>query len=228
MTIVKICGITTLEDAQVAIEAGADLLGFVFYPKSPRYIEVERAREIVKAIRNPQSAIRSSSRFVGLFVNESVERIQTILTEAQLDYAQLHGDESPELLKQLGERAFRAIRPVDYEDGLAQAKQFYRSGTASPSSAQPVEACPRLLVDAYDAKAYGGTGKKADWHAAAEIARHYPNLLLAGGLSVENIAEAIRTVRPWGVDVSSGVEAAPGRKDPQKIQKFIQLAKEVK
>lgn len=228
MTIVKICGITTLEDAQVAIEAGADLLGFVFYPKSPRYIEVEHAREIVKALRNSHFTIRNSPRFVGLFVNESVERIQTILAEAQLDYAQLHGDESPEILEKLGERAFRAIRPVDYEDALTQAKQFCRSGTAAFSSSQTVEACPRLLLDAYDPKAYGGTGKKADWHAAAEVARQYPNLLLAGGLSVENVAEAIRTVRPWGVDVSTGVEASPGRKDPRKIQKFIQLAKDTK
>ncbi len=227
MTLVKICGITNLEDAVCALEAGADLLGFVFYPKSPRYITSDRVGQIVQVLRSSQFAIHNSARFVGLFVNESVERIQALLTETQLDYAQLHGDEAPDVLVQLGARAFRAIRPTDPLDALNQAERFYRPEGARATLADTLDAAPRLLMDAYDPQAYGGTGKRADWHAAAEIARRVPNLLLAGGLTAENVADAIRLVRPWGVDVSSGVEAAPGKKDPKKVQNFITQAKHI-
>lgn len=222
MTIVKICGITNLHDAQTALEAGADLLGFNFYPKSSRFVTVAAVQAMVQEIRDWRLASRDLAppRLVGLFVNESVERIHIILEQTQLDYAQLHGDESVDVLAQFGRRAFRAIRPVDAEDALAQAKRFYLPDTDDPADK------PRLLLDTYDPKAYGGTGKKADWSAAAAIARQYPNLLLAGGLNVENVADAIRLVRPWGVDVSSGVEATPGKKDPQKIRDFIAVAKQ--
>ncbi len=214
---VKICGITNLADAQVAVEAGTDLLGFILYAKSPRYIEPMRVAEIIRALRRATTEERRSPlKFVGVFVHEPVERIQTILAETGLDYAQLHSDESPEALRTLAGQSFKVLRPTDREQALAAADQFAPLG--------PLPG-PALMVDAHDPNAYGGTGKTTDWHTAATIARQHPGLLLAGGLTPDNVAEAIRIVQPWGVDVSSGVEAAPGRKDHAKVRAFIAAAK---
>jgi phosphoribosylanthranilate isomerase len=228
---VKICGLTNLADARVAIEAGADLLGFIFYPKSPRYVTPDTVAEIVRELRDwrleisrgaidlespiskPQSPI---PKFVGVFVNESPARISEILTFAQLDYAQLHGNETPAMLTQLAGRAFKVLRPTSAEEAVADANQFAPLGTFDG---------PRLLIEAYDPNLYGGTGKTADWHVSATLARRHPGLLLAGSLTTENIAAAIQTVQPWGVDVSSGVEAVPGRKDHAKVRAFVQAAK---
>ena len=222
---VKICGITNLQDAQVALQAGADYLGFILYPKSPRYIPSEQIRELRIAIADwltqSQSAIRNSQpapQFIGVFVNETVERIADILAFTGLDYAQLHGDEPPEFLPLLGGKAFKVLRPADAESALESAARFAPLG---------VDDGPQLFIDAYDPAAYGGTGKRADWGVAAELARRYPRLLLAGGLNPDNVAQAIAAVRPWAVDVSSGVETSPGRKDHEAVRAFIRAVRTI-
>ncbi len=217
---VKICGITNEEDAQVAVAAGADLLGFILYPKSPRYMTPERVQQIVSHIQNWLTTYTPlpTPRFVGVFVNESAARVAEILTVAGLDYAQIHGDESPAFVHQFAPHAFKALRPSNAEEAQAQAESYAALGTTDG---------PQLLIDAYDPHEYGGTGKKADWHTAAALARRYPRLLLAGGLTPGNVAQAVQTVRPWGVDVSSGVEEQPGRKDHAAVRAFIENAKKV-
>ena len=223
---VKICGITNFADAQVALKAGADYLGFILYPKSPRYIPPEQVRELRMAIENwrltaplpsPQSPI-PNPQFIGVFVNETVERIAEILAFTGLDYAQLHGDEPPEFLPLLGGKAFKALRPVDAESALQSAARFAPLG---------VDDGPQLLIDAYDPAAYGGTGKRADWGVVAELARRYPRLLLSGGLTPDNVAQAVAAVRPWAVDVSSGVEISPGRKDHDAVRAFIRAVRTI-
>jgi phosphoribosylanthranilate isomerase len=224
---VKICGITNLEDAQVALEAGADFIAFNFFPKSPRYIEPAQAKEIVAGIRkasdqlsitDPQSPVTNpqSPKLVGVFVNEDADSVAAILDQTCVDYAQLHGGEPPAVLEQLAPRAFKALRPSSSEEAILDAEWYAEFGPADG---------PQLLIDAYDPAAYGGTGKKADWHTAAGLARLYPRLMLAGGLTPENVAQAVRAVRPWGVDVSSGVEIEPGRKDHAAVRAFIARAK---
>lgn len=195
---VKICGVTTLTDALQCAEAGADFIGLNFYPKSPRYVSQDQAREIVAALRarpDPPST-------VGVFVNESAQTMRAVLEACDLDLAQLSGDEADEVLRAMGERGFKAIRT-------------YQS---------PIANNQLLLLDAYAAGRYGGTGKTADWDKAAEIAKRC-RLLLAGGLTADNVAAAVARVRPWGVDVASGVETAPGVKDPSKVLAFVQNAR---
>ncbi len=214
MTFVKICGITNLEDAIYAADVGADLLGFIFYSKSPRYIAPDRAREIVRVVRHTSPAIR----FVGVFVNESLDGIRAMTEQAELNLVQLHGDEPAEIVQALSPHAYKALRPRD-ANAAQSLLTTYRSAVNGNS--------PAFIVDSFDAKQYGGTGTRADWDIAASIAREFP-ILLAGGLSAENVAEAIRTVNPWGVDVSSGVERAPGLKDHTKVEQFIRAAKRTK
>ena len=204
MTIIKICGIKTLPDALTAIEAGADYLGFNFYPKSVRFIEKSACAEITSVLKRKHPQIK----LVGVFVNSSVEEIQDILQTCQLDLAQLHGDETPEIFAQLAPYAFRAFR------GIPESNAGYERNEA-----------PAMLIDAAVKGVYGGSGVTADWTAAAEIAKKYP-LLLAGGLTPENVADAVRQVRPWGVDVASGVESAPGEKDAGKMSAFIKAVKQ--
>lgn len=225
---VKICGITNFDDARVALEAGADYLGFILYPKSPRYIPAEKVKQVVAdigywvldrdaPIPNIQYPISNTPRFVGVFVNETVEHIAETLAFTALDYAQLHGDESPEILQQLAGKAYKAVRPADAPSARDAAARFASLG---------LDNGPQLLIDAYDPAEYGGTGKKADWHVAAELAQRHPRLMLAGGLTAANVAQAIRTARPWAVDVASGVEASPGRKDHNAVRAFVRAAKE--
>lgn len=199
---IKICGITNLEDAVAAIEAGADLLGFNFYRQSVRYVEPETARSIVEKIR---SGVRRP-QLIGVFVNSPLHEIRSIWRAVDLDLIQLHGDEPIEMLRQVN--GFKAIRPQSPAEAEKQAKTY------------AVENEPALLIDAYRKGEYGGTGQVGDWSLAARIARRYP-ILLAGGLTPENVADAIRQVQPWGVDVASGVERAPGRKDAAKMQAFV-------
>jgi phosphoribosylanthranilate isomerase len=213
MTIVKICGLTNLEDARVAAEAGADLLGFILYPKSPRYVAPETIAEIVAGLRR---AFAAPPRCVGVFVNVSPAQVLATLDRAQLDLAQLHGDESAAEIAALAGRGFKAVRPTNLEAALAAVDVFAPLGAA---------AGPQLLVDAYTPNAYGGAGQVADWSLAEAVAQRVDRLLLAGGLTPENVAEAVRQVKPWGVDVASGVEQAPGRKDHAKVQAFIAAAK---
>jgi len=203
MTKIKICGIKTLPDALAAIEAGADYLGFNFYPKSMRFIEIDACREITSVLKREHPDIQ----LVGVFVNSTVDEIKNILESCSLDLAQLHGDETPEMLNALDGRAFKAFRGVpQHINGFAR------------------ENAPALLLDAAIKGVYGGTGVTADWSAAAGLEMRYP-LLLAGGLTPENVAEAVRQVKPWGLDVASGVEANPGEKDAGKMKAFVQAVK---
>ncbi len=207
--IVKICGIKTLSDALAAIDTGADMLGYNFYPKSKRYISINECVEIQTELVERGMDIIS----VGVFVNASYETIITTLEVCALNLVQLHGDESPELLEELGEWAFKAIRPQSTDEAL-NALEKYPQRTDAPA----------LLVDAYHPSEYGGSGTVGDWSLAGELAAQKP-ILLAGGLTPENVGEAVRQVNPWGVDVASGVEASPGIKDVSKISAFITAAK---
>jgi phosphoribosylanthranilate isomerase len=212
---VKICGITNVEDAQMAIEAGADLLGFIFYPKSPRYVEPGAVATILDELTS-RYAIRDT-QFVGVFVDEPVNRVREILDQCHLDLAQLHGSEPPAEVRMLQPRAYKAIRPKQRGDAEAMAATF------APVMDISLER-PAFLIDAYHSWKFGGTGATTDWMAARVLARRFP-ILLAGGLTPDNVIDAIRTVEPWGVDVSSGVEAAPGKKDHAKVHAFIEAAK---
>jgi len=205
MTKIKICGIKTIDDALAAIDAGADYLGFNFYPKSPRFIEMQVCAEITSVLREKYPHIKR----VGVFVNSSVAEIKDILNICSLDLAQLHGDETVEMLKELDGKGFKAFRGIpDDVSGFAR------------------DDAPAYLVDASVKGLYGGSGVTADWDGAAELAKKYP-LLLAGGLTPENVAEAISRVKPWGVDVASGVESASGKKDPTKMKAFVRAVREV-
>jgi phosphoribosylanthranilate isomerase len=202
MTKIKICGIKTVNEALAALDAGADMLGFNFYPKSPRYISVGQCRDIMSVMRK-----YSHIMYVGVFVNASVAEVRAALETCALTLAQLHGDETPEMLNSLDGKAFKAFRGVP--------RSLHGFSREYP---------PAFLVDASVKGAYGGTGVTADWGTAAELAKQYP-LLLAGGLTPENVVEAVSHVKPWGVDVASGVESSPGVKDPVKMKAFVQAVK---
>ncbi len=213
MTKIKICGIKTLKDALAAIEAGADYLGFNFYPKSVRFIEKETCAEITSTLKREHPQIK----LVGVFVNSSIDQIKSILETCHLDLAQLHGDETPEMLKYFNGKAFKAIRLSASTSVDESVFPFLKS--------VPESASPALLIDAAVKGVYGGSGVTADWSAAAELAKKYP-LLLAGGLTPENVADAVRQVQPWGVDVASGVESEPGKKDAAKMSAFVKAVKQ--
>lgn len=202
MTRIKICGIKTVNDAWAAMDAGADLLGFNFYPKSPRYIDVGTCRNIMSVMQK-----YGHITYVGLFVNASVAEVRTTIETCGLSLAQLHGDETSEMFDALNGKAFKAFR------GVPQSINGFARSDA-----------PALLVDAAVKGAYGGTGVIADWSAAAELAKQY-SMLLAGGLTPDNVADAVRQVNPWGVDVASGVESSPGQKDPSKMKVFVQAVR---
>lgn len=205
MTIIKICGIKTLKDALAAIDSGADYLGFNFYSKSVRFIEKSPCAEITSVLKREHPQIK----LVGVFVNSSVDEIKDILQTCHLNLAQLHGDETPETFAQLTPHAFRAFR------GIPESNAGYERNEV-----------PAMLIDAAVKGVYGGSGVTADWATAAELAKKYP-LLLAGGLTPENVADAVRQVQPWGVDVASGVESAPGEKDAGKMSAFVNAVREV-
>ncbi len=220
MTKIKICGIKTLPNALAAIEAGADLLGFNFYPKSPRYIAPESCAEITAILREKHPAIT----LVGVFVNSRAHEVRAALQTARLHLAQLHGDEPPEMLAELQPHAFKALRlksdvGTDWktDNRISGFIRYFVSQSAPPPT-------PALLVDAAAPGLYGGSGQIANWSAASELSKQFP-LLLAGGLTLENVAEAIRKVQPWGVDVASGVESAPGIKDREKMQAFVKAVR---
>ncbi len=208
MTKIKICGIKTLPAALAAVRAGADYLGFNFYPKSPRFVEKQTCAEINAVLKKEYPHIK----LVGVFVNSSVEVMKDILSTCSLDLAQLHGDETAEMLNALNGKAFKAFRGIstDFETD----KRIRTDGV------------PAFLIDASVKGIYGGSGVVADWDGAAELAKKYP-LLLAGGLTPENVAEAVRRVKPWGVDVASGVESTVGEKDAAKMVEFIKKVREV-
>jgi phosphoribosylanthranilate isomerase len=197
---VKICGITREDDARLACELGADLIGFVLWPRSPRAVSVDRAHALAAAL--PPHVAR-----VGVFVDAGVEELCRAAAAIGLDVVQLHGEEAPGLAGALPCRVIKAM-------SVAQAGAGFGGW---PPSVLP-------LLDAIDAQARGGTGRRVDWSAAARLARARP-LLLSGGITAGNVVEAIATVRPWGVDVSSGVEAAPGFKDPLRLRAFFEAVR---
>jgi phosphoribosylanthranilate isomerase len=198
--VLKICGITRLADAVHAADLGATALGFVFWPRSPRYITPARAAEIIAAL--PQAMTK-----VGVFVNAAAEEVETTVEAAGLDVVQLHGDERPEFGVSLGHPVFRSMTLADAADVI----DAWPVGTP-------------LLLDAADRERRGGTGRTVDWDRAAELARRR-RVILAGGLTPENVGDAIAIVNPYGVDVSSGVEESPGVKDFKKVAQFLANAR---
>ena len=213
---VKICGITNLEDALVAQEAGADYLGFIFYPPSKRAIDVETARHIVARLR----ARGDCPLLVGVFVNETAVQMAYVLDYCNLDLAQLSGDEVPSLVGDerslIYGRCYKALRPTSLAEAEADAEWFLPPGR--------LDGQPALLIDTYHPTLRGGTGETGDWSISARLAQNIPGLMLAGGLTAENVAEAVRQVRPYAVDVASGVESSPGQKDHQLVRAFIRQA----
>jgi phosphoribosylanthranilate isomerase len=194
---IKICGITNLDDALAAANMGADALGFNFYKKSPRYIEPEKAADIIAQL---PPIIMS----VGVFVNEREEKIREAQGMTCIQTVQLHGDESPEFCQRFGARVIKAFQVKDKETIKHMA--HYHVGA--------------FLLDSYRSDQRGGTGATFDWHLAV-VAKTFGRIILAGGLTPENAAEAVKLVQPYGVDVASGVEREPGVKDHQKMKKFI-------
>jgi phosphoribosylanthranilate isomerase len=198
---VKICGITRVEDALAAAALGADFVGLNFYPDSPRHIDAAVAAEIVRAL--PKGI-----EVVGVFVNESPGEINRIVEEVGLHLAQLHGAETPEASSLVRVPVIKALR-IESADDIVAAEQYK---------------VDLFLIDT-PSETWGGSGKKGDWKLAAEACRKL-RAFLAGGLTPENVAEAVRTVNPYGVDVSSGVERAPGLKDRTKMAVFMDRARE--
>ncbi len=220
MVHVKICGLTNPGDALAAAEAGADMVGFIFYPGSPRYVSPLQARTIVTALHERYPEIVT----VGVFVNETPTIISQILEYCGIRLAQLHGEEPVEWLKEtsvLAGRVYKALRPRSHEEAERLASEY-----ALPFSLAERMNAPSLLLDAYHIATRGGSGQPADWEIAARLARQY-HVLLAGGLTPDNVIQAIQRVRPWGVDVASGVECAPGRKNLTALRTFIRSAKEI-
>lgn len=213
---VKICGITNLADALTAADAGADYLGFIFYPPSKRAVDPVAAAAITAELRRRASP----PLLVGVFVNETAETMARVLADCELDLAQLSGEEVPFLAgderSPLYGRAYKALRPQSLAEAEIEAEWF-----AVPQ----INGSPSLLVDTYHPTLRGGTGEMADWSVAAELAQTYPGLMLAGGLTATNVAEAVRQVRPFAVDVASGVESKPGHKDHELVRRFIAQAK---
>ena len=208
MTLVKICGITNTRDAAAATEFGADFLGLNFYAKSPRFVTEQAAKEIL-------SVVPETVGTIGVFVNESCDRIVDIVDTLSLAAVQLHGDECGEFVARLRElsnvKVIKAIR-VSPELDTEAVVNF------------PADA---LLLDAYSPRAYGGTGERFDWGLAGTVSNMVDQVYLAGGLTAENVAEAVNVVRPYAVDVASGVESSPGRKDHEKLKAFIKNAQYV-
>lgn len=199
---IKICGITNLEDAITAIEYGADALGFVFHPKSPRAITPDKAEKII-------SKLPPFITTVGVFVDEDRHRLEGIIKKTGLDIIQLHGSESPQYCRNLSKKVIKAIRVKELTD--LEPLQHYRISA--------------FLLDTYSPYAIGGTGLIFNWEIAIE-AKRFGNIILAGGLNPENVEEAIKMVQPYGVDVASGVEGnEKGRKDHKKLKLFIERAR---
>jgi len=198
----KICGIKNLDDAMAAVDFGADALGFVFFKESPRYISRDEAAKIIKQLP-------SFTTTVGVFVNETPDQIERIISLTGIDIIQLHGDEPPEMCD-TSKRIIKAIRVRSLES-LEPLKRYREKVSA-------------FLLDTFTPGTFGGTGQKFNWDIALD-AKQFGRIILAGGLTPDNVAEAVRYVRPYGVDVSSGVESEKGKKDLKKMKLFIERAK---
>jgi phosphoribosylanthranilate isomerase len=201
-TRIKICGITNTADGQAAVAAGADVIGFIYYEKSPRYVALNTAAEISRGL--PHFTMR-----VGVFVNAPEETIVRAIADCGLTMLQFHGDEPPEFCSQFGLMSMKAFR-VHGPETLEQIPKYETDA---------------YLLDAYSSTTLGGTGEKFNWDLAVAAQEFGKPIFLAGGLTPENVADAIRKVHPFGVDVSSGVEYAPGKKDHAKIKAFIDAAR---
>ncbi len=202
-TRIKICGITSVVDGVAAAEAGADMIGLMFYERSPRHVSLATATEISRAL----------SPFivkVGVFVNPDEDTVMRAIGECGVTLLQFHGEETPEFCTQFGVMSMKALRVRD----------------AASLDALPNYATDAYLLDAYSPDAHGGTGAKFNWDLAIEAKKHGKPIFLAGGLTAENVAEAVRRVEPFGVDVSSGVESAPGKKDHATVRAFIQAVRQ--
>lgn len=200
---VKICGITSVADGVAAAEAGADMIGLMFYERSPRHITLATAAEISRAL----------SPFivkVGVFVNPDEDTVMRAIGDCGVSLLQFHGEEPPEFCTQFGAMSMKAFRVRD----------------AGSLLALPNYSTDAYLLDAYSPDAHGGTGAKFNWDLAIEAKQHGKPIFLAGGLTPENVGEAVRKVQPFGVDVSSGVESAPGQKDHAKLRAFIQAIRQ--
>lgn len=198
ITKVKICGITNYDDAQAAADLGADLIGFNFYPKSPRYITPKAAEKIIYKLPGFVDT-------VGIFVNPTIEEIKKLTDDGQLNWVQLHGDETPDFchsLHSFSVRTMKALR-VKSEDDIERAETFFTDA---------------ILLDAYDPEKYGGTGISFDWNIVGHIGKR---VFLAGGINPENAAKAIE-LGVYGIDVCSGVESKPGKKDHSKMKKLFE------
>jgi phosphoribosylanthranilate isomerase len=217
MTWVKICGMTNLEDALVAVDAGADAVGFVFYEKSPRCVTVEMAREIVEKLPGKVDKI-------GVFVNEAPERVSAVADKAGLTAVQLHGDEykNPKRYS-LGGKLFFCLPVVD----------VLREMNGQPASFFGLPKFPKdavVLLDSGNQEQRGGTGRTFAWgeaHGFVSVLRKLYPVVIAGGLSSSNVAWAVEYLQPWGVDVASGVEASPGKKDLEKVRAFVRAVREM-
>ena len=213
MTLIKICGLTNLADALVAARAGADFLGFIFYPPSPRAANEATVTAIVQQLRQEPHC----PRLVGVFVNETAATMAGVLDRCGLDLAQLHGDETPNLIgdpaSPLYGRSYKVLKPASLAEAEADMEWYLPP--------EPTPGNPTIMVDTPHPTLHGGTGEIADWSMAAALAAGQPGVMLAGGLTPDNVAEAIRQVHPFAVDVASGVEARKGVKDLEKVRAFV-------
>jgi phosphoribosylanthranilate isomerase len=199
---VKICGITSAEQALMAQKSGADAIGLVIYEKSPRYVDIEQAKDI-------RAVISKSTLAIALLVNPSESLVKQVITQVKPDYIQFHGDETPEFCQQFNFPFIRAVRMRDGLDIDGEVAAYKADGG--------------FLFDAWSDDLYGGTGHSFDWSRLPSTTDY--KLILAGGLNPNNVAEAVAKTSPYMVDVSGGVEASPGIKDPEKVEAFISKAK---
>jgi phosphoribosylanthranilate isomerase len=219
MTSIKVCGITTLDDALAAAELGADMIGLNFYPSSPRSITWPDAQNLIVGLRNHLGD--ATPLIVGLFVNEDWQTIVAAGMIVDFDFAQLSGDEKSYTLARLAGNAIKAIRPETKDEALSSLNQYV-------PFAPDDDRMPSLILDAYHPTLYGGTGEQASTNVALAVKDCVPRLMLAGGLTPENVAERVAAIQPWGVDVASGVEnGTPGRKDHGKMRAFIDAVRSV-
>ncbi len=205
MTQIKVCGVTEIENAALVATSGVQWMGLNFWRQSKRYVDRMRARSIVLAARKANPDIK----IVGVFVNHSAKEIEAAVEAAKLDFVQLHGEESPVFAKRFGERAIKAIA-MEHAMDVDRVAEYE---------------CPYMLLDS-SSPSRGGSGVTANWELAAQAAASREHVFLAGGLTPENVGDAIRAVNPFAVDVASGVESQPGFKDPEKLARFVQAVQE--
>jgi phosphoribosylanthranilate isomerase len=228
MTLIKICGLTNFLDAQVAYDSGADFLGFIFYAKSPRAADPETVSRIIMALEDGEN----SPRGVGVFVSPAADEVKATLKQCGLKAAQIHklnAQELSEIQLTVYGTAFAAVQPRSVDEALTALDLVNFDAGAGDPPRRPYKSpawCPQLMIDAYHPGLHGGTGQQADPEIALRLTASVPRLMLAGGLNPDNIGEAIRAVRPWAVDVASGTESEPGKKDHGKVRAFIQAVRE--